>query len=409
MSALSDEYIKNFSKERKSIFNKRFRDDYDPNMSERSNIIRILNEMRELGLADGGRIGLKEGLGSFETSDPKEAMKEVVKRFLEKNIQTTTVPISENIFLNLAPGVSDVELGGIMKILGGDLFFGASKDKGIGFNFKKEFNKGGRVAYQEGTPNRELYETPVTDAIKSVNEKTIDAIQKGGELVDKYTGIDQITATNFPGAFDEASGQPSDFRHQAASNLLAEALGKGKAGPIGYLSGAIGASGLGAIKEIGDLAVALYDNPKNYKDAFSEFVKDNVSNIKGAFAKNKTSQELYDELMAGYVPIDPFAIDRTSLLRSQQIFAQRKKALEDAKKKQQDIKKFIEQKDTTAPPKKPIKPIKTTKPETGGGDGGFTPTTTAQNVARTESRVDSSGNVKAYGLAKGGLARMLGE
>ena len=159
MSALSDEYIKNFSKERKAIFNKRFRDDYDPNMSERSNIIRILNEMRELGLADGGRIGLKEGLGSFETSDPKEAMKEVIKRFSKKNIETTTVPISENIFLNLDPGISDVELGGIMKILGGELGFGASKDKGIGFNFKKEFNKGGRVAYQDGTPDRQLYET----------------------------------------------------------------------------------------------------------------------------------------------------------------------------------------------------------------------------------------------------------
>ena len=389
MSALSEEYIKNFSKERKAVFNKRFSDDYDPNMSERSNIIRILNEMRELGLADGGRIGLKEGLGSFETSDPEEAMKEVIKRFLEKNIKTTTVPITENLFLNLDPGISDVELGGIMEILGGELGFGASKGKGIGFNFKKEFNKGGRVNYQDGTPERKDYETPVTDVIKSVNEKTIDALEKGGELVDKYTGIDQITSTNFPGAFDEASGQPSDFRHQAASNLLAEALGKGKAGPIGYLSGAIGASGLGAIKEIGDLAVALYDNPKNYKDAFSEFVKDNLSNIKGAFAKDKTSQELYDELMAGYVPIDPFAMDRTSLLRSQQIFAQRKKAIEDARKKQ---------KDTAAPPQKP-KRTTTTKPGTGGG-GGFTPTTTAQNIARTTSRVED-GRVKAYGLAKG--------
>ena len=397
MSALSEEYIKNFSKERKAVFNKRFSDDYDPNMSERSNIIRILNEMRELGLADGGRIGLKEGLGSFETSDPEEAMKEVIKRFLEKNIKTTTVPITENLFLNLDPGISDVELGGIMEILGGELGFGASKGKGIGFNFKKEFNKGGRVNYQDGTPERKDYETPVTDVIKSVNEKTIDALEKGGELVDKYTGIDQITSTNFPGAFDEASGQPSDFRHQAASNLLAEALGKGKAGPIGYLSGDIGASGLGAIKEIGDLAVALYDNPKNYKDAFSEFVKDNLSNIKGAFAKDKTSQELYDELMAGYVPIDPFAMDRTSLLRSQQIFAQRKKAIEDARKKQ---------KDTAAPPQKP-KRTTTTKPGTGGG-GGFTPTTTAQNIARTTSRVED-GRVKAYGLAKGGLARMLGE
>ena len=408
MSALSDKYIKNFSKERKDLFNKRFSDDYDPNMSELSNILRILEEMRELGLADGGRIGLKEGLGSFETNNPNEAMKEVIKRFLEKNIETTTVPITENIFLNLNPGISDVELGGIMEILGGELGFGASKDEGIGFNFKKEFNKGGRVAYQEGTPDRQLYETPVTDVIKSVNEKTIDAIQKGGELVDKYTGIDQITSSNFPGAFDKASGQPSDFRHQAASNLLAEALGKGQytdpiLGPISYLSGAVGASGLGAIKEVGDLVSSLVEAPGEYKDAFSEFVKDNVSNIKGAFAKDKTSQELYDELMEGYVPIDLIGMDRTSLLRSQQLFAQRKKALEDAQKKQ---------KDTIVPPQK-TKKIKTTttKPGTGGdgGDGGgFTPTTTAQNIARTTSRVED-GRVKAYGLAKGGIARMLGE
>ena len=412
MSALSDEYIKNFSKERKSIFNKRFRDDYDPNMSERSNIIRILNEMRELGLADGGRIGLKEGLGSFETSDPKEAMKEVIKRFLEKNIETTTVPISENIFLNLAPGVSDVELGGIMKILGGELGFGASKDKGIGFNFKKEFNKGGRVAYQDGTPDRQLYETPVTDAIKSVNEKTIDAIQKGGELFDKYSGIGDIDAEvrSFPGSFDDATGQPSDFRHQAASNLLAEALGKGKAGPLGYISGGVGSLALGTGKEVIDFFKGVLDENTTTKEAFDQAIEDTISNYKGAFAPaGTTTQDLYDELMAGYVPIGPFGMDRTSLLRSQQLFAQRKKALEDAAKKRKDIKNFIEQKDTTAPLKKPTKPITgTTKPGTGGGGGGFTPTTTAQNIARTTSRVED-GRVKAYGLAKGGIARMLGE
>ena len=467
MSALSDEYIKNFSKERKSIFNKRFRDEYDPNMSERSNIIRILGEMRELGLAeggriglkdglppklrklyermlkhddqpttidksilrdlieaiegqgaspnynikedlpkevavkDGGRIGLKEGLGSFETSDPKEAMKEVVKRFLEKNIKTTTVPITENLFLNLDPGISDVELGGIMKILGGELGFGASKDKGIGFNFKKEFNKGGRVAYQEGTPNRQLYETPVTDVIKSVNEKTIDAIQKGGELFDKYSGIGDIDAEirSFPGSFDDATGQPSNFRHQAASNLLAEALGKGKAGPLGYISGGVGSLALGTGKEVIDFFKGVLDENTTTKEAFDQAIEDTISNFKGAFAPaGTTTQDLYDELMAGYIPIDPFGMDRTSLLRSQQIFAQ-KKALEDAKKKQ---------KDTITPIKKPTKTVTgTTNPGTGGG--GFTPTTTAQNVARTASRVDSSGNVKAYGLAKGGLARMLGE
>jgi len=405
MSDLSDEYIKNFTTERKKEFNRRFRDDYDAAMSERSNIIRILNEMRELGLADGGRIGLKEGLGSFETNNPNEAMKEVIKRFLEKNLETTTVPITENIFLNLGPGVSEVELGGIMKILGGELGFGAStdKDKGIGFNFKKEFNKGGRVAYQDGTPDRKLYETPVTDAIKSVNEKTQDLIMQGVDAFDKYSGIDQITSANFPGAFDEASGQPSDFRHQAASNLLAEALGKGQytdpiLGPISYLSGAVGASGLGAIKEIGDLAVALYDNPKNYKEAFSEFVKDNVSNIKGAFAKDKTSEELYDELMAGYVPIDPFGMDRTSLLRSQQIFAQRKKAIEDARKKQKDI---------IVPPQKP-KRTTTTKLETGGG-GGRQVDTSRGAVRGAQQDISNYQDFGEVPLAKGGLARMLGE
>jgi len=408
MSSLIDEYTKNKSPEDKREVERRVRE-MTGNMSELSALMLVLEEMRQEKKAEGGRIGLKEGLGSFETSDPKEAMKEVIKRFLEKNIETTTVPISENIFLNLAPGVSDVELGGIMKILGGELGFGASKDRGIGFNFKKEFNKGGRVNYQDGTPERKDYETPVTDAIKSVNEKTIDAIQKGGELFDKYSGIGDIDAEvrSFPGSFDDATGQPSDFRHQAASNLLAEALGKGKAGPLGYISGGVGSLALGTGKEVIDFFKGVLDENTTTKEAFDQAIEDTVSNFKGAFAPaGTTTQDLYDELMAGYVPIDPFGMDRTSLLRSQLLFAQ-KKALEDARKKQED---FIKQKDTTPPPKKPTKPITgTTKPGTGGGGGGFTPTTTAQNVARTASRVDSSGNVKAYGLAKGGLARMLGE
>ena len=124
-------------------------------------------------------------------------------------------------------------------MLGGELGFGASKDKGIGFNFKKEFNKGGRVAYQEGTDlvdfytggkydtddvvsKRQEYETPVTDVIKSVNEKTIDALEKGGELFNKFSGIDAVY--DFPGAGSGATGASSDFRHQAASNALAKAL-----------------------------------------------------------------------------------------------------------------------------------------------------------------------------------------
>ena len=271
-----------------------------------------------------------------------------------------------------------------------------------------------RLGFQEGTPDRKLYETSVTDAIKSVNEKTQDLIMEGTEAFDKYSGIDQITGSNFPGAYDEASGQPSDFRHQAASNLLAEALGKGSytdsiLGPISYVSGGIGATGLGAIKEVGDLVSSLVESPKEYKDAFSEFLKDNLSNIKGAFAKpGTTSEELYEKLMVGYVPkrgtLRMVPIDTTA-----QIFMQRKKAREDALKKLQ--KDFMEQKNIITPLKKPTKTTSvtgTTKPGTSGGGGSFTPTTTAQNVARTTSRVED-GKVKAYGLAKGGLAAMLGE
>lgn len=324
MSSLSDEYIKNFSDERKGIFNKRFSDDYDPNESEEINIIRILNEMRELGLADGGRIGL------------------------------------------------------------GYLF-----------------SKGGRVAYQDGTPERKNYETPVTDVIKSVNETSKDYIMDGMEAFDKYTGVDQITSSNFPGSFDAASGVPSDFRHQAAANALAKSLGKGQytdpiMGPISYLSGALGSSGLGAIKEIGDLAVGLYDDPKNYKDVFGEFVRDNLSNIKGAFAKDKTNEELYAEIMKDYIPMNRFDMMPIS---SRQMFLKQKQ-LEDAKKKQ---------KDTITPIKKPTRTVTgTTKPGTGGG--GFD--TSAADKAGTSlgsGQFSPKTSRGRSGYTLGGLARMLGE
>ena len=71
MSALSDEYSKNFSAEKKAEFNRRFRDDYDPAMSEESNILRILAEMR-LGGADGGimRVAYNEA-GSVDSDIKK--------------------------------------------------------------------------------------------------------------------------------------------------------------------------------------------------------------------------------------------------------------------------------------------------------------------------------------------------
>lgn len=400
MSALSDDYIKNFNKERKAEFNRRFREDYDAAMSERSNIIRILGEMRELGLADGGRIGLKEGLGSFETNDPGEAMKEIIKRVV--NVKGATVPISENISLNLGPSVDQAELGGIINLLGGELMFGGGfkgDDKGIGISFKKEFNKGGRVAYQDGTPERKNYETPVTDAIKSVNNKTMDLASQAVDAFDKYSGIDQINPSNFPGMNDSAIGAPSDFRHQAAANALAEALGKGKAGPVGYLSGGIGSFGLGTIKEIGDLFAGLVDKNTTAKDAFSQAYEDTISNFKGAFAPTgTTSEELYSEIMKDYVPNNRFDLmpfRSRSFLKQQKQFKD-KQALD-------ILEKARAAKTAQAAAQAQTRAMATKN--RSEGRGGF-----QSDFAQDKGFMSGKGTAAEMGsFAKGGLARMLGE
>jgi len=56
-------------------------------------------------------------------------------------------------------------------------------------------------------------------------------------------------------------------------------------------------------------------------------------------------------------------------------------------------------------PRMPKAPPRIINPQGGGdsGGGGYQPTTTAQNRARTASRVSPSGKMRAYGLALGGL------
>ena len=401
MSTLSDKYSRNFSKERKAIFNKRFKEDFDPAMSELSNILRILAEMRS-GNKDGGRIGLKEGLGSFETNDPGEAMKEVINRIINKNVKGATVPISENISLNLGPSLDQAELGGILNLLGGELMFGGGLNKDgreIGFSFKKEFNKGGRVAYQDGTPERKNYETPVTDVIKSVNNKTMDLASQAVEAFDAYSGMDKLNTSNFPGMNDSAIGAPSDFRHQAASNALAEALGKGKVGPIGYLSGGIGSFGLGTIKEIGDLFTGLVDKNTTAKDAFSQAYEDTISNFKGAFAPTgTTSEDLYAELMKDYVPnnrFDMMPFRSRSFLKQQKQFKD-KQALDILEKaRAAKTAQAAAQAQTRAMAAK----------NRSEGSGGF-----QSDFAQDQGFMSGKGTAAEMGsFAKGGLARMLGE
>ena len=131
-----------------------------------------------------------------------------------------------------------------------------------------------RLGFQDGTDLVDFYTGGKYNA-DTANEKLSDLasqakfnIQKG---IDDVTGIGRIE-TDFPGSFSAASGVPSDFRHQAAANLLAETLGKGAytdpiLGPISYASGAIGSAGLGFGKEVMDLAKGLMDPNLTKKEA----------------------------------------------------------------------------------------------------------------------------------------------
>jgi len=290
--------------------------------------------------------------------------------------------------------------------------------KNISLGISKKFSKGGitslakggRVNYQDGTS------PPTDEEIMADYNQAKFNIEKG---LDNLTGIGRIQ-TDFPGSFDAASGVPSDFRHQAAANLLAETLGKGAysdpiLGPISYLSGAFGASGLGAIKEVVDLGKGLMDPNLTKKEAFSEFLKDNLSNIKGAFKlPGTTTEQLYDEIMGDYKVEPNFAFDPVIMNlradRARQIEEARKRALE-------NIKNQRDSKPTTTV-------TRTTKPGTAGPTGrdtkpttsGFSaPTkqgqsprgTTTTSSPRQTAREDRRGG--QYGFASGGLARMLGE
>ena len=267
-----------------------------------------------------------------------------------------------------------------------------------------------RLGFQDGTS------PPTDEEIMADYNQAKFNIQKG---LDDITGIGRIQ-TDFPGSFSAASGVPSDFRHQAAANLLSETLGKGAysdaiLGPISYASGAIGSAGLGFGKEVIDLAKGLMDPNLTKKEAFSEFLKDNLSNIKGAFKlPGTTTEQLYDEIMGDYKVEPNFAFDPLIM----NLRADRARQIENARKRA--IENIQNQRDS-----KPTTTVtRTTKPGTAGPEGrdtkpttsGFSaPTkqgqsprgTTTTSSSRQTAREDRRGG--QYGFASGGLARMLGE
>ena len=110
--------------------------------------------------AEGGRAGFANGTGApsiilnpkeesmgpeFETNDPGEAAKEIIKRLIR--VEGAKIPLTEKGLLSLnIDNLDEQSIGGIIDLLGGELQFGVGKkkgDKGGGIIFRKEFDKGG--------------------------------------------------------------------------------------------------------------------------------------------------------------------------------------------------------------------------------------------------------------------------
>ena len=131
-------------------------------------------------MAQGGRAGFDNGgapsikydfdrerpepMGPvFETNDPKEAAREVIKRLIR--IEGAQIPLTKKGSLGIAiPSLDKAGIGGLLNLLGGELDFGAKKDfstgaKDFGFRFRKEFGGGKdkRVNRKEGGMSRRTF------------------------------------------------------------------------------------------------------------------------------------------------------------------------------------------------------------------------------------------------------------
>ena len=109
-------------------------------------------------LADGGRAGYDQGGSSqpmgpeFSTNDPKEALKEIINRFIP--IRDNPIPLLGNSQL-MFNGLDNVQVGGQSDLFGGELNYGLKKslkdDKfGFGFEFNKSFANGGVAGLRQG-------------------------------------------------------------------------------------------------------------------------------------------------------------------------------------------------------------------------------------------------------------------
>ena len=261
MSKLSEEYSKNFSGERKKEFDRRFREDFDPSMSELSNILRILEEMRQQK-ANGGimgkRIGLRIGSGegkdvsgreydapsaaarSVSSSPSRDDRNDREDSFSNNFMDTTTKQILKDSgktavknfvtnkaveklglgkFLGMAPQVAAL-LGIINSVRDPQINEGNT-----------DFAKGGRVAYQEGTPKT----TKVGNLKITIKPNESREMAVLNALMSDVEGVvdDETKQDYYKILMPQLKNQMSKSRYEG---LMGELFGR-KDGGIGYLLG----------------------------------------------------------------------------------------------------------------------------------------------------------------------------
>ena len=98
----------------------------------------------------------KRQKGYFETNDPKEAAREVIRRVVP--IDQYTFPITNSLNLGLGPDLDQVNIGSEFDVGGGTLSVGGGMkgdEKAFGIGFRKEFDAGGVAqikSYVESLP-----------------------------------------------------------------------------------------------------------------------------------------------------------------------------------------------------------------------------------------------------------------
>jgi len=265
------------------------------NDSQRKLLLNDLDQVLKEPLAGGGiagmlgeRTGYKDAkkvkgrdekifYPPYETNDPEEAIKEIIKRLI--NVEPAKVPLTDK--LQLMFDLNRIKAGGSTDLFGGELNFGYNKNfgregEGIGFEWKKQFADGG-IAGMLGEPTYqdEDHRVPYSGG-KFVLESLPAAIRK---IIEKFGKKSITTADKIKRPFKAIEAEDTKAAFDRFNNKVAtqEALAKGsekmagpvkhtKTGPFDFLESSDATTWLKQEKFFDPKALDIYGNkvPANW-------------------------------------------------------------------------------------------------------------------------------------------------